>query len=172
MTRISALTIEQAPEASRPVLEAIQSNYGMLLNVFKTMAHSPALLSGYIQFYQAMEKSSLSPKERETVSLAVSQVNGCAYCMGVHTMMAAKGGMSPEAIRAARDGKLDVFAALAQQVALTRGQVKDEDLAAARSAGLTDAKIVEVVAEVAKMTVTNLLNNVAETLLELPPVAM
>ncbi|WP_316157965.1 peroxidase-related enzyme [Cupriavidus sp. BIC8F] len=172
MPKIPALRIEQAPEASRPVLEEIQSNYGTLLNVFKTMAHSPAFLSGYIQFYQAMETNSLSPRERETVSLAVSQVNGCGYCMSVHTMMAAKGGMSPEAIRAARDGKLDAFAALAHQIALTRGQINDEDLATARAAGLTDSKIVEVIAEVALMTVTNLLNNVAGTTLELPPVDM
>jgi hypothetical protein len=57
MTRIPALTIETAPDASRPVLEAVKSNFGVLLNVFKTMAHSPASLSGYVQFYQAMEKS-------------------------------------------------------------------------------------------------------------------
>jgi uncharacterized peroxidase-related enzyme len=169
MTRISALTIETAPDASRPVLEAVKSNFGVLLNVFKTMAHSPALLSGYVQFYQAMEKTSLSPKERETVSLAVSEVNGCAYCMSVHNMMATKGGMTPEDIRAARDGKLDPIAVLARQIALTRGQVTDEDLATARAAGLTDAKIVEVIGDVALMTVTNLLNNVAKTTLELPP---
>jgi uncharacterized peroxidase-related enzyme len=169
MTRISALTIETAPDASRPVLEAVKSNFGVLLNVFKTMAHSPALLSGYVQFYQAMEKTSLSPKERETVSLAVSEVNGCAYCMSVHNMMATKGGMTPEDIRAARDGKLDPIAVLARQIALTRGQVSDEDLATARAAGLTDAKIVEVIGDAALMTVTNLLNNVAKTTLELPP---
>lgn len=42
MTRIAALTIEQAPEAARPALQGVEKGLGFLPNAFATMAHSPA----------------------------------------------------------------------------------------------------------------------------------
>lgn len=47
----------------------------------------------------------------------------------------------------------------------------DDQLAAARVAGLDDAKIVEIIAQVAVMTLTNYLNNVASTEVDFPPLA-
>jgi AhpD family alkylhydroperoxidase len=96
MTRIPALAIEQAPDATRPIWEEIKSQFGVLLKVFKPISHSPAFACRLIQFDQAMEKSSLSPKQSETVSLAVSQINGCAYCMIVHHMTRPKVGRRPK----------------------------------------------------------------------------
>lgn len=172
MSRIPALAIEQAPEASRPLLEGVQKAFGVLPNVFKVLAQSPAVLTSYLQFYEAMETSALTGQQREVVSLAVSQANGCEYCLAVHSYFGAKVGLSAEQQRSARDGQLDAYARLAHQVTVTRGQVKDEDLAAARAAGLADANIVEVIAQVALLTFTNLLNNVAKTDLDFPHVAL
>jgi uncharacterized peroxidase-related enzyme len=170
MSRITALSIEQAPEGSRPYLDGVQQAFGMVPNVFKVLAHSPAVLSSYLKFYETMETNSFSAKQREIVSLAVSQVNGCEYCLSVHTLFGGKAGLSAEEIRSARDGQLDAYARFAHQVTVTRGQVSDQDLAAARAAGLTDANIVEVIAQVALLTFSNLLNNVAHTPMDFPRV--
>jgi alkylhydroperoxidase family enzyme len=53
-----------------------------------------------------------------------------------------------------------------------RGQVSDATLSAARAAGLDDGEIVEVVAHVALNVFTNYLNNVAQTEVDFPVVAL
>ena len=92
MTRIAALSLDQAPAGSRAALEGIQKGLGFIPNVFKTLAHSPAALSGYQSLAQALGKTSLSAVEREVVALAASEVNGCDYCVAAHAFFGAKAG--------------------------------------------------------------------------------
>ena len=84
-------------------------------------------------------------------------------------------GLSPEGIRKAREGKAesaldDAVASFARRVVDTRGQVSDADLAAARSAGLGDGQIIEVIGNVAINVLTNYTNNVALTDIDFPKV--
>jgi len=171
MTRIAALTLEQAPAASRTALEGVQKGLGFIPNAFKTLAHAPAALNGYLALAQALGKSSLSAAEREVVALATSEVNGCDYCTAAHTFFGAKAGLSEDAIRQARTGELSAIATLARQITESRGQLSDAQLAAAREAGVSDSKVVEVVAQVTLLTLTNYLNNVADTAIDFPPAA-
>lgn len=169
MTRITALSLDQAPASSRTALEGIQKGLGFIPNAFRTLAHSPAALNGYLGLAQALGKSSLSAAEREVVALATSQINGCDYCLAAHSFFATKAGLSDEAISQARKGTLSAVATLAQQITESRGQLSDAQIAAAREAGLTDSKIVEVIAQVTLLTLTNYLNNVATTDIDFPP---
>ncbi|BDM22103.1 carboxymuconolactone decarboxylase family protein [Pseudomonas sp. NPDC089428] len=171
MTRITALSLEQAPAGSRIALEGIQKGLGFIPNAFRTLAHSPAALNGYLGLAQALGKSSLSAAEREVVALATSQINGCDYCLAAHSYFATKAGLSDEAISQARNGTLSAVATLAQQITESRGQLSDAQITAAREAGLTDSKIVDVVAQVTLLTLTNYLNNVATTDIDFPPSA-
>ena len=87
----------------------------------------------------------------------------------------ARAGLSPEGIRKAREGKADnalddAVARFARRVVDVRGQVSDADLAAARSAGLSDAHIIEIIANVAMNVLTNYTNNVALTDIDFPKV--
>lgn len=170
MPRISALTLDQAPEASRRHLEGLLKAFGVVPNVFATMAHSPAALGGYLALSQALQKSSLTAREREAVALAVSQVNGCDYCLAAHVLFAGKAGLDASDIRLAREGTLNALVALARRVVEHRGRITESDLQDAREAGLSDGKIVEVIAEVAVTTFSNYLNNVANTELDFPAV--
>jgi uncharacterized peroxidase-related enzyme len=170
MTRITALPLDQAPAAARPILDSVQKFLGFVPNSFRTMAHAPAALNGYMALSQAMAKSSLSAKEKEVIALATSQTNGCHYCLTAHTQFAAKAGLNAEEIRSARAGQLNAVAVFARQVTESRGQLTDEQLAAARAGGLDDAKIVEIIAQVTVMTLTNYLNNVASTEVDFPAI--
>lgn len=169
MNRINALTLDQAPAAAQPALQNIQKGLGFIPNAFATLAHSPAALSGYLQLSQALAKNSLTPAEREAVALATSEVNGCDYCVAAHSFFGDKLGLNARDLLAARAGTLNAVAALARSVTLSRGQVADEALAAARDAGLDDGKIVDVIAQVSLLTLTNYLNNVARTTVDFPP---
>lgn len=172
MSRIQVLTAEQTPAAARPLLDGVQKAYGMVPNVFKVLAHSPAALGSYLQFHQANETTSLTARQRETVSLAVSQANGCEYCLSVHSLVGSKVGLSAEELLSARDGSLDAYADFAREVTASRGQVSDEVLTKARAGGLSDAVIIEVISQVTLLVFTNLLNNVARTTLDFPPVQL
>lgn len=169
MTRINTLSLEQAPAAVRTVLQGVEKSLGFIPNAFATLAHSPAALNGYLALSQALNKNSLTPAEREIAALAASEVNGCDYCVAAHSFFGNKAGLGVDDLLAARAGTLDGVAALARAVTLSRGQVTDAQLAAAREAGLDDAKIVDVIAQVSLLTLTNYLNNVAKTAIDFPP---
>jgi len=170
MSRITALSLEQATDTTRPLLEGVQKKIGFLPNVFKTLAHAPAVLAAYLQQSATLGKTSLSATEKEAIFLATSQVNGCDYCLAAHTLFAGKAGLSAQDILSARHGQLNAFATLAQQITETRGHLSLEQLDAARAAGINDSKIVEVVGHIAAQTLTNYLNNLALTEIDFPAI--
>lgn len=169
MTRIAPLTLEQAPAAALTALQGVEKGLGFIPNAFATLAHSPAALAGYLALSQALGKNSLTPAEREVAALAASEVNGCDYCVAAHSYFGGKVGLKADDVLAARAGTLNAVAVLARAITLSRGQVSDEHLARARDAGLDDAKIVDVIAQVSLLTLTNYLNNVAKTDIDFPP---
>jgi len=170
MSRIHAISLETATDASRPVLEGVKKKIGFLPNVFTTLAKAPVALETYVQASAILGKTSLSAQEKEAVYLATSQVNGCDYCLAAHTLFAGKAGLSAQDIVAARQGELNAYATLARQLTESRGHLSDEQIAAARTAGIDDLKIIEVIALVAVQSLTNYLNNVALTDIDFPAI--
>jgi uncharacterized peroxidase-related enzyme len=137
------------------------------------MGQSPAALNAYLSMGAALETASLELSLREKLALAISQKNGCAYCLSAHSAIAKMAGVSAEAIRDARAGQANAGreeAAVALAVALVekRGWIDDAELAAVRAKGLTDGEILEVVALVAQTTFSNYTNHVAHTPIDFP----
>ena len=175
MPRIAPIETAHADPDLKATLSAVKSKIGMLPNLFSTFAQSPAVLNGYLAFSDALGKGLLTPKQREIISLALAQANECHYCLSAHTLMAKGAGLSSEGIRKAREGKAEIaidaaVASFARRVVETRGQVTDGDIAAVRSAGLDDARIIEVIANVAINVLTNYTNNVALPDIDFPKV--
>ncbi|CAB3749845.1 carboxymuconolactone decarboxylase family protein [Paraburkholderia humisilvae] len=170
MARVQSLSIGQAPASAQASLHAVEKAMGFLPNSFRILANSPAALGAYLQAQQQLSKGELSAAERETVALAVSQVSNCEYCLAAHSLFASKAGLSDDAIRAARDGEGNAIAVFASKVASQRGRLSDGDIAAARDAGITDSRIVEIIAVAAQLTFTNFLNNVARPDVDFPAV--
>ncbi len=98
-------TIESAPDAARPVLEVGEKAFGMLPNLFRKMAESPALLESYWQLNQIFAGSSLNPVEQQVVLLSVSVANRCGYCVGAHSALADMTGVPAEVTEALRSGE-------------------------------------------------------------------
>ena len=121
----------------------------------------------------ALGKGALSAKLREQLSLAISQVNGCDYCLAAHSAIGRTVGLTAEQIQdsrrgAAVDPRTDALIHFALEVVRTRGRVGDAALAEVREAGFDDGVIAEVVAHVALDVFTNYFNNVARTDLDFP----
>jgi uncharacterized peroxidase-related enzyme len=104
-------------------------------------------------------------------------VNGCDYCLTVHSFTAQHMAKMPgdDIILArkghANDPKRNAAVQFARKVIETRGKVTDADLAAVREAGYTDANVSEIVALVAMYSLTNFFNNVFDPEKDFPAVA-
>lgn len=175
MSRLSIPSLDNAPEASRPTLDAINKQLGVVPNLFRLMGTSPAALTAYTSFQGALNKT-LDLKTRERIALAVAQVNGCDYCLSAHTYIGLNlAKITPEEIAlnrkgASGDAKANAAVQFAAKVAKERGHVSEADIKAVRDAGFTEAQVVEIVALVAENSFTNYLNEVAKTEIDFPVV--
>lgn len=175
-TRISPLDPQQAEGQTKELFGVVKSKFGSVPNALKTLGNSAAALEGYLSLAGALAKGALPRTLREQIALAVSEVNGCDYCLAAHSLTGKIAGLQPNQILDARHGrasdpKADAAVKLARSIAENKGNVSDEELANARNAGLTNAELVEIVGNVAAMTYTNFLNNLAQTELDFPKVA-
>ncbi len=169
-------TIADAPAASQPMLEAIRKQLGVVPNLFRLVATSPAALEGHLGLYGALDKGALPAPTRERIALALAQINGCDYCLSAHTYLGKHVAKLDDAeITANRQGasndpKADAAVRFAAKVARERGRIEAHDLAAVRLAGYDDAQIIEIVQHVALNVWTNYINLVAETDIDFPVV--
>jgi uncharacterized peroxidase-related enzyme len=173
MSRLSTVQPETATGRPKELLDAVKQKLGLVPNMTRTMATAPVVLDGYLQFSGALARGTLPAKTREQIALAVSQANGCDYCLAAHSTIGKAIGLTPDQIRDSRlgtavDGKTDALVRFARRVVDTRGRVSDADLDDVRAAGFGDAVIAEVVAHVALNVFTNYFNNAAETDLDFP----
>ena len=178
MSRISIPAVEHAPAASKPLLDAVHKQLGVVPNLMKVVGHSPAALEGYLSLNGALAKGSLSVQLRERIALAIAEFNGCEYCLAAHSYLGRNVAKLDDAeIDLARDGRsadAQTEAALqfARAVAANRGNVADADVAALGNAGFDDAAIIEIVANVALNVLTNYINNVVQTTVDFPRVEL
>ncbi|WP_408586840.1 carboxymuconolactone decarboxylase family protein [Novosphingobium sp.] len=167
-------TIEDAPEASRPQLAAIQKQMGRIPNIFWMFATSPSAFDGYLGLSGALAKGALAPPLRERIALAVAEVNGCDYCLAAHSFIGRNvAKLSEEEILKARSGRsgdarADAALRFAVALATAGGAIDATTVAEARAAGLNDAELVEIVAHIALNTLTNYVNLAFDTPLDFP----
>ncbi|SDR35707.1 uncharacterized peroxidase-related enzyme [Rhizobiales bacterium GAS191] len=177
MSRIpTPATIEAAPAASQPMLEAVKSQFGIVPNLFRLVSTSPAALEGYLGLSGALAKGKLPAPTRERIALAVAEINGCDYCLSAHSYLGKNLAKLDEAEIAANrsgasnDPKADAALRFAAKVARERGHVSEEDVRAVKLAGYDDAQLIEIVLHVALNTWTNYINVVAKTEIDFPVV--
>lgn len=168
--------IAAAPERSRPLLEAVNKQLGVVPNMFRSIALSPAALEGYLGMSGALSKGTLPAATRERIAPAVAKVNGCDYCLSAHAYLGKNLAQLDDAeIEANRSGacndrKADAAVRFAAQERRNRGNVDEAALSEVRLAGYTDAQIIEIVQHVALNTWTNYFNEVFGTDIDFPVV--
>lgn len=169
-------SIETAPQAAQPLLQAVKKQLGVVPNMFRAISNSPAALEGYLGLNAALAKGALESATRERIALAIAEVNGCDYCASAHTYLGKNlAKLSDEEIAANRDGKStetrpDAAVGFAVKLARSRGHVSDADLKSIRDAGYTEAQVIEIVSHVALNTLTNYINETVKTDIDFPAV--
>jgi uncharacterized peroxidase-related enzyme len=168
MSRFTITDPEAAPAAAQPILKAINAQMGFVPNTFKAMAANATVLEAVTSFQNTLAKS-LDAKTRNSIALAVSQTNGCKYCLAVHSFVSSKmTRMTEEDITLGRigssiDPKRAAAARFAHEVVSSRGKVNDDEIAAVRDAGYSDPQILAIVALAVQALLTNYINNVVDT---------
>jgi uncharacterized peroxidase-related enzyme len=175
MSRLAIPARDDLPEASKPILNAVEAKLGTVPDLLRLVATSPAALEGFIANSGALGRT-LDVTTREGIALAIAQVNGRDHYLPAHSYLGLSlAKLAPEEIALDRKGasgdpKADAAVRFAVKVATLRGHGDSAEIAAVRDAGFSDAQIVEIVAVAAENVFTNLLNEVAKTEIDLPVV--
>jgi uncharacterized peroxidase-related enzyme len=176
MSRIVTPTLEQSGDAVRPMLDVVKKQLGVVPNLFRLLGVSKVSLEGFLNLSGTLGKSSLGGQTAERIALTVAEINGCSYCLSAHSYLAKNVAKLDDAEialnRAGGSGnaKADVAVGFAAKVAATRGHVSDADVRDVKSAGFSDAEILDIVSLVALNTLTNYVNEVAKTEIDFPVV--
>lgn len=177
MPRLNAIDPKEATGKAKELLDSVKAKIGMVPNLMRTFANSPAALDGYLNFSGALSGGSLSTKLREQIALTVADANACEYCLSAHTAIGKMVGLNETELVASRhagssDPKTDAALKFAHQLVAKRGEVLDSEIAAVRAAGYNDGEITEIVANVALNILTNYFNHVAQTVVDFPKVSL
>ena len=177
MTRLQALDPATTTGKARDLLEAVHKKLGITPNMMLTMANSPAVLEGYLNFSAALAGGSLSARLREQIALAVAQANSCEYCLSAHTAIGKMVGLQEDDILASRqsastDARTDAALRFAHQMVVRRGELDASEVDQVRAAGYSDGEIAEIIANVALNLFTNYFNHVAGTEVDFPRVSV
>lgn len=168
--------IPQLTEAPDGLLDETKRQLGRIPNLYAALANSPAALRAYLAMRDALSAGLLSARLREQIALLVAQENLCTYCVSAHTLRGTRilhmTGDELMSTRSAEDADPHANAVLqiTRKIVREHGRVQDEDLATARTAGVSDAELAEIVAHVALNTLSNYFNHVAEPDLDFPEV--
>lgn len=175
MSRLTAPALEDVPTGARNILDGVRKHFGFAPDMFNVLAANPAVLE-IVMSLQGSVSRLLDAKTRHTIALAVSRANGCDYCQALHTYTSSElGGMSNDDVELAlagssTDPRRAAVARFVQRVIETRGQVGDADIAAVRGAAYNDAEILAIVTTAVVSLLTNYLNNVNKTVIDVPAI--
>ncbi len=160
MTKFEVPARGDVSENNQTIFDTLEKQVGMVPNLYATMALSNNALGDYLAF--SSRKSSLSKKEQEIVSLAVSTANACTYCQAAHTAIGKMNGFSDEEILGFRKGvsgdeRHHALAQISKALVLHRGIIDEAVKNQFFDAGFTQENLVDVIFQVGDKTITNYL---------------
>lgn len=165
-------TIESAPEKSKPALEALKKNLGLVPNLAATMAESPVLVNGFVSAIGNFHGGSFTGSQRQVLLLANAVANTCRWAVAFHSTAALKEGVDADDVRAIRekkqprDPKVAALATFTRALIEKRGHVEGRELDAFAGAGFGADQVLEVMAGIAISVMANYAGNITGPPLE------
>jgi len=175
MARIETVEMERVVGPAKALLDEVNKGFGMVPNLMRTLAHSPAALQAYMTFLKTLGGGKLSGALREQIAITVANENACQYCAAGHTALGKRFGLDAAELRRNLEGestdpKVEAALQFAQAVVARRGQVTDKQLECVRQAGYGDGEIVEIIGTVVLTIFSNYVVHVADIELDFPAV--
>ncbi len=168
---LEPVTLENADERQKPILEKAKKANGMIPNMYKNMVNLPGLQDTYDTGYAHFRKNSgFTPAEQEVVFLTSSIENGCGYCTAAHSYLADEVSKTPvEVTNAIREGKeipdakLRALSEFTKVMHTTRGNPSPEQAQSFLDAGYTEKNILGIILAMAVKTISNYSNHIFHT---------
>lgn len=178
MSRLHTQPVADATGQAAALFSGIRKAVGRVPNAYADIgSNSPIALEAMLALDGAIGKGSLSKKEVELIKLAVSQENGCDYCVAAHTFVGEHAGLDQESILGARFGgytqqpRHEVLTRFVRELVATKGTLPATSVKELQGAGYSDQQIVDTLLVVASITFTNAFNRVNDTTLDFPAIA-
>jgi hypothetical protein len=161
MSRIPSHTVEDAPAASRPLLQKIVQSTptGRPANLHAQMAHSPAVLTAYTSLRAVLaEHTTFDPKVGAALTLATAAGVGNGYMIRIAGRVTALRTGIPTS-----DVEIDALTGLVREAAANSGNVTDATWKAAQQAGWSDEQLTDAFAYLGATVFTGYFLNYAQT---------
>ena len=178
MSRLSVPNLVSDTGPSGQVYAQIKKAISSVPNTFAAIAaHGPAALKSVLAADTVLATGTLTKRDQEVIKLVISAAGGCDYCVAAHNHLARLAGLKPEELRQIRDGrpsgdaKRDALVGFVRKLATSSGTVSDDDFAAIKAAGYSDAQLVEISLAFATTVFTNVFNRINDTEIDFPAVA-
>lgn len=174
MTDFTLHSLESAPEASKPLLEKSQKDFGMIPNLHAVMAESPQLLEAYQQIHGLFTQSSLNNDELTVVWQTINSAHNCHYCLPAHSLIAEMMGVDPSLNddvkngKTLKDAKLETLRATTLAMVEKRGVLSSEQTQAFYDAGYRKEDMLAIILGIAQKVMSNFTNHVANTPIDEP----
>lgn len=96
--RIEPLDVQSDPADLQEMFDEARLDLIGKRNFFRTLAHHPRLLEGYLSFINGLRSGLLPPRDRELVTIRVAAACGCDYVVHQHVPRGLKVGLSAEEV--------------------------------------------------------------------------
>ena len=178
MSRLPVPHLETDAGPSGQAYAQIKKTLGSVPNTFAAIAaHGPDALRAVLAADAVLAAGTLTRRDQQIIKLVVSAAAGCDYCVAAHNHLAKLAGVKPEVLKQIREGqstgdaKRDALVGFVRKLAQSSGTVSDEDFAAIKAAGYSDAQLVEISLAFATTVFTNVFNRINDTEIDFPAVA-
>ncbi len=176
MPRIEPIQRDVAQAKAGLILDMVQAQWGMVPNMIRTMAQSPAATEGFLSLQRALAGGLLGGPLREKIALTVAETNGCRYGIAAHMAIGRSIGIGDDALRDARRGtstdhREDRILRFVKKIVQDRGAATDADLTRLRDIGVSNEEIVEIIAHVGLNLFADYFTQVADPTIDFPMTA-
>jgi len=173
MSRLQAMPWDAAPETTKGLQDQVVPGWDLTPAMTQTMAHSPAVLQGYLALRGALQGGTLDPLLGARLGLVIAEANRSRYCLAAQAALGWLMGLEEAELEEARwarssDPKVEAALRFARDIVDYRGELTDEEFNRVRQADYTDEEIAEIIGNVALHIFTSYFNLVAQTETDFP----
>jgi uncharacterized peroxidase-related enzyme len=177
MAHVTLVDPASSSSAVKPTLDKINGAFGVVPNMFKAVANSPAALASMWAAFGALGGGTLGARLGEEIAVAIANVNACEYCLSAHTVLGKKAGATADEMAAAQvgqssDPRTQAALTFALKVVRNRAAINEADVTALKSAGFDDEAVLEIIAHVALNLFTNYVNVALDVPVDFPSVKL
>lgn len=142
MSWIQEIEGNEAGGELRRIYVAIEKSRGKVSNIMQVHSLNPGAMRHHLALYVHLmfAHSGLTRGEREAIAVAVSQANGCAYCINHHREALAAVEQNDDVARESRRKAMLVYA---EQLTRSPETMREADVKGLRAAGLNDRDILD-----------------------------